>query len=146
MKKKKELKPVKLILAELDASGYHLFLTAKVNGKRCRFLLDTGASKSVVDKSFFEKHFGAKKLKSVKQDTTGLHSTVYESHFGTVDTLEFDKLLVKKYVLAAIDLSHVNMTYAKLKKPKIQGILGSDLLVKHKAVIDYGNAEIRFET
>jgi len=144
MKKKIELKPVKLILAELDASGYHLFLNVRVNGKRARFLLDTGASKSVVDKVFFEKNFGTKKLKSVKQDTTGLHSTIYESHFATTDTVEFGKLLVKKYVLAAIDLGHVNMTYRKLKQPKIQGILGSDLLVKYKAVIDYGRAEIQF--
>jgi hypothetical protein len=144
MKKNPALKPVKLILAELDANGYHLFLNVKVNGKRCRFLLDTGASKSVVDKSFFEKHFGAKKLKSVKQDTTGLHSTVYESHFGTVETLEFGKLAIKKYVLAAIDLSHVNLTYSKLKQPKIHGILGSDLMVKYKAVIDYGKTEIQF--
>ncbi len=128
---------VKLSIEELDKSGYHVFLNAKVNGKKCRFLLDTGASKTVIDKSWFEKHIGKDKLKTVKQETSGLHSVVHESYFGKIDELAFGKTSVKKFTCAAIDLDHVNGTYKKVNKQKIHGILGSELLLQLGAVIDY---------
>lgn len=138
MKEKTKAISVKILLTELDKDGYHLFINLKVNGKRCRFLIDTGASKSVIDKAYFEKNVGKKFLKTIKQETTGLHSSVPESYFGTIKELEIGKQKTKGYTIAAVDLSHVNMTYAKLKKPKIQGILGSDLMTRYKMVLDYG--------
>ena len=129
---------VKIAVTELNRGGYHLFITVKVNGKKCRFLIDTGASHSVIDKGYYEKNLKKKNLKTLKQETTGLHSTVNESHFGIIREVAVGKLLIKNYSSAAVDLSHVNATYKKLRKKKIDGILGSDILVKYKMVIDYG--------
>jgi len=36
----------------------------------------------------------------------------------------------------------VNATYKKMKVKTIHGILGSDLLKKHKMVIDYGQSKL----
>lgn len=133
---------IKIILAELDPGGYHLFINLKVNGKKCRFLIDTGASKSVIAKDYYDKHLSRKKLKVIKQETTGLHSTVSETHIGVIKDLELGKQKVKNLTVAAIDLNHVNGVYKVLKQPKIQGILGSDLMFKYKMVIDYGQQRI----
>jgi predicted aspartyl protease len=137
--KKSKPHSLRILITEFDKGGYHLFLNVKINGKRCRFLIDTGASKSVVDKSYFEKYFGKNSLVTVKQETTGVHGSVPESHFGKIKQIEIGKKVVKNYMAAAIDLSHVNLVYSTLKKPKIQGILGSDLMLKYKMVVDYGN-------
>lgn len=142
--KKKNTPPVKIILEALDATGYHLFINTMVNGKRCRFLIDTGASHTVVDKSYFEKHFGKRNLKTVKQATTGLHSSTAESYFGKIKELKIGSATVKNYLAAAVDLGHVNQTYKQLKKPGIHGILGSDLLLKYKVKINYGSLKIEF--
>ena len=96
----------------------------------------------MVDKNYFEKNFGKKNLKTVKQSTTGLHSSTEESHFGKIKELTLGKLSVKNHLAAAVDLSHVNSTYAQIKKPKIQGILGSDILLRYKMIIDYGKGKI----
>lgn len=128
---------VKLSIEEIAKSGIHVFFSLKVNGKKCRFLLDTGASKTVVSKDWFEKNVGKEKLKTIKQETSGLHSAVAESYYGKLDVLEFGLLAVKNYTVAAVDLSHVNSMYAKFGLKKIQGILGSDVLKKQNAVIDY---------
>jgi hypothetical protein len=141
MKSKKQAS-VKIIAERLDLTGYHLFVNVKVNEKKCRFLIDTGASHTVLDKGFFEKNLGSKNLKTVKQATTGLHSSTDESHFGKIKELFIGSLMVKNYQIAAVDLSHVNEIYSTIKKPKIHGILGSDILLKYKMIIDYGKAKI----
>ena len=144
--KKKSTKPVivKISAEALDKNGYHIFLTTKLNDKKCRFLIDTGASHSVIDKTYFEKKLNEKKLKTVKQSTTGLHSSTTESHYGKIKTWAIGSFTIKSFTFAAIDLGHVNNTYKSLGKPKIQGILGSDILVKYKVIIDYGKLELIF--
>lgn len=137
MAKEKTSAVVKLSMEDMAKSGIHVFLNLKVNGKKCRFLLDTGASKTVVGKEWFEKNIGKEKLKTIKQETSGLHTAVAESYYGKLDLIEFGSLAVKKYTTAAVDLTHVNAMYAKFEVKKIQGILGSDLLKKLNAIIDY---------
>ncbi len=139
---KKKENAVKILLLELGKGGYHIFFNLKVNGKSCRFLIDTGASSSVIDKGYFEKNFGKKNLTTIKEGTHGLHSSTAESHFGKIKELQIGKRKINNYKVAAIDLSHVNQLYANLKRPKISGILGSDLMVKYKMVIDYGDSKI----
>lgn len=130
------------MLTELDRGGYHLFINLKVNGKKCRFLIDTGASHSVIDKAWFEKNIGKKKLTVIKQQTTGLHSSIPETYLGNIKEITAGKWGIKNFTVAAVDLNHVNQTYKQLKQPKIQGILGSDVMVLSKAVIDYGKEKI----
>lgn len=142
MKKKTKQDEVKIILSELDKGGYHLFINVTVNGKKCRFLIDTGASKTVIDKTYFEQKQGKKNLVTVKQETAGLHSSVAESHFGKIKELKVGKHAKKNFKIAAIDLSHVNGAYKKLKMKSIQGILGSDLMLEHKMIVDYGQLKM----
>ncbi len=139
---KTKVSSVKIILGAFDEGGYHLFLNLKINGVKCRFLIDTGASKTVLDKKYFEEKIGKKHMKTVKQETTGLHSSTSESHFGKVKTIEIGQHVVKNYNIAAIDLGHVNQVYRSAKKPKINGILGSDLMLKYKMIVDYGQLKI----
>lgn len=138
------LKPVKLQVTQLEQGGYHVFVSVKVNDKRCRFLLDTGASKTVVDHGFFEKHFGKRNLKVLEQETTGLHSTQSKTSVGKIKVLSIGQLQIKNMLTAAVDLGHVNATYRKIKVKPIHGILGSDVLLHFKAVIDYGQSTMQF--
>ena len=143
MPKKNTSKPngVKFVITEMQGGGFHPFVNVTIEGKKCRFLIDTGASKSVIDKHFYETKLG-RKMKVLKQETTGLHSTVMESYVGTLKKLTIGKLVIPAYTVAGVDLMHVNMTYKKMKLKKIQGILGSDLLKKHNMVIDYGQSKL----
>jgi hypothetical protein len=134
-------KGLKFVITELLGGGFHPFLTVTVEGKKCRFLIDTGASKSVIDKDFYEKKL-ERKMKVIKQETTGLHSTVMESYTGTLKKLKIGDLNISQYFVAGVDLSHVNSTYKKMKIKKIDGILGSDLLQAHNMIVDYGQSKI----
>jgi hypothetical protein len=132
---------VKFVITEMQGGGFHPFITVTIEGKKCRFLIDTGASKSVIDKHFYETKLN-RKLKVIRQETTGLHSTVMESYIGSLKKLTIGKLDISGYIIAAVDLLHVNTAYHKMKLKKIQGILGSDLMQKHNMVIDYGQSKL----
>ena len=81
-------------------------------------------------------------MKVHKQETTGLHSTVMESYTGTLKKLQIGELNIAQYLVAGVDLTHVNATYKKMKIKKIDGILGSDLLKNHNMVIDYAQSKV----
>jgi hypothetical protein len=136
------MKPLKLSIIDLDENSHHVFLTLFVDNIKCRFLLDTGASKTVIDKSFVEKLPGSKKMKTLKKETRGLNSIQIETTVLKIKSLKLSDVEIKNHLFAAIDLSHVNHTYKSLKKPKIHGILGSDILLEIKAVIDYGKKQL----
>jgi predicted aspartyl protease len=143
MSKKNTTSPkgVKFAITELVGGGFHPFLNVTIEGRKCRVLIDTGASKSVIDKEFYEKKLG-RKLKVIKQETTGLHSTVMESYVGKLKKYEVGSQTLSNFVIAAVDLSHVNMTYKKIKIQRIDGILGSDVLTQFGAVLDYGQGKL----
>ncbi len=135
-------KVAKLKLVELAEHNYHVFLTVKTNGKRNIFILDTGASGSVVDLNYYTKNLDAKH-KTINQEVRGLHSTQSQTHVGKLKTLEIGTLQFKNLQVSCIDLSHVNQAYKMRNlKMKVNGIIGSDLLVKIGAIIDYNTMEM----
>ena len=132
--------PIELLFIE-DA-GYHLLVKARVNGKNATLLIDTGASKTVFDKGRILRFADEKFFKPLEKLSTGLGTSDMETHSIVLKKFQVGKLSLSDFEIIVIDLSHVNLTYAKLDLPAIDGVLGSDLMVKHDAVIDYRKKEM----
>ncbi|NTW33999.1 MAG: hypothetical protein HGB12_15515 [Bacteroidetes bacterium] len=129
--------PIRLI--QLEADGFHLFINAEINGKVANLLVDTGASKTVFDITRVSK-FLRKRKKSFEQFnslSTGLGTSTMESHFTTFKTFCISELKLEQYNAILLDMAHVNESYSLLGMPELDGVLGSDLLMKYNAVIDY---------
>ncbi len=119
--------------------SYHLFCKVKVNGKKCRALIDTGASKSVIGKKLIEKlKVEEYKVKGDNQ-MTGIHPGEVNVAFAKIDSIAFGNLKFKNLITGLIDLEHVNLQYKTLNIEPFELILGGDILSKGKAVIDYKN-------
>lgn len=131
--------PIKIL--KLD-DGFHLLISVRVNGKPARLLIDTGASKSVFDKSRIETFLSADKFEKHDKLSTGLGTSTMKSFLAVIDKMSIGKLEIKNYKTVIIDLSHVNVAYGQLKQKPIDGVLGSDVLKKYKAVIDYGKKKL----
>jgi predicted aspartyl protease len=113
----------------------HLVLKLKLNGKKGRFLLDTGASNSCID---FEavSYFSVKKMASdIKAAGAGGRGMKTEKSLG--NALQIGRWIDDNIDLVIFDLSHVNKALVEHGAKKIKGILGSDVLIKANAVIDY---------
>lgn len=127
---------------ELDEGSAHVVLQGAVNGHACRMILDTGASRTVADLSFVRQTFPLTALEANDQLSAGLGTNTMESHFFMADTITVGSKAIPGQVIATLDLSHVNDTYAMLGLPQVQIILGSDILKAHKAIIDYGGKQL----
>jgi predicted aspartyl protease len=130
-----------LELISMDGGGYHLGLEVNLNGKNAFLLLDTGASRTVFDKNQIEL-YNTSEIELLDEKSTGLGTSSMDIHTTEISNLEIGTKKIENITLALIDLSHVNETYEKLGFRKIQGVLGSDLLFKYQAVINYKNLEL----
>jgi predicted aspartyl protease len=134
--------PIKLLKLE---DGYHLLVNIRVNGKSARLLIDTGASKTVFDKERIAQFLSEDKFEKHDKLSTGLGTSSMKSHLAVIENITLGKIGIKNYKTVVIDLSHVNVAYAQMKQKPIDGVLGSDILKKYKAVIDYGNKVLKLQ-
>ena len=128
--------PIEII--EIEPDNYHAFVKVRIGRRNARFLLDTGASKTVLDNE--------KILKFVKADavmayddakSVGLGTDTVETHIARLRSIRIGDLQTAAVDVAVLSLSHVNVVYSMLKLHEIDGVLGSDLLVRFHAVISY---------
>ncbi|MEW6468101.1 MAG: retropepsin-like aspartic protease [Bacteroidota bacterium] len=133
--------PIKVLA--IDNDGYHLQASIIINGKKANVIIDTGASRTVFDKERIKKFVKQKAEKITDKLSTGLGTNSMESHQVVISSMKIGRLKLKDYETVLLDLSHVNRSYEQIKLKPVDGVLGSDILRKHKAVIDYGKKKMR---
>ncbi|MBR2051433.1 MAG: clan AA aspartic protease [Bacteroidales bacterium] len=133
--------PINIISIEGD--GFHIIAEGLINGKSARFVVDTGASRTVFDKERILDYIDNPEFNEKEGLSAGIGGTDISSFIFKLEELSFGELSVKDYQAVAMDLSNVNNSYAMLNIPPVEGVLGGDLLYKHKAVISYKLKKMR---
>ena len=133
--------PINIISIEGD--GFHLIAEGRINGKTARFVVDTGASRTVFDKDKILNYINNPEFSEKEGISAGIGGTDISSFIFDIEELSFGELKITDYQAVAMDLSNVNDSYAMINLPPIDGVLGGDLLVKYKAVISYRLKKIR---
>lgn len=124
-------------IIEMEGGGSHLLVRGEVNGHEANFIIDTGASRTVVDKNHLEELGFHADIIPNKALSAGLGTKSMESSTIVLKNISLGKFTLKKLEIAVLDLSHVNEAYAQLNLPVIHGVLGGDILMKYHAVINY---------
>ena len=128
---------IKLKILNIENDGIHLMIHAYINAKKAVMIVDTGASKTVFDKERIKRFTGDEAITKNDKRSTGVGGNNIVSHETIVKSFRLGKLTIKNYMTVLLDLSHVNESYTMLGLPTIDGVLGSDILFSHKALIDY---------
>lgn len=121
----------------IDGEGFHLILKMYINKKLAKVVLDTGASKTVLDSTRIQSFVNHSNFETNDKLSTGLGTNTMQSHSTALDKIKIGDLVIVNYTAILLDLSHVNNSYHQIGLPQVDGVLGSDILVKYKAVIDY---------
>ncbi|MEI6507650.1 MAG: aspartyl protease family protein [Bacteroidota bacterium] len=128
---------INIIIEELEKENYHLFVELKIGENKARLLLDTGASKTVFDKERVLAFVSKKKIKKHDSKSVGLGATEVKTKVVKLKKLKIGGMKIEKMEVAVLDIGHVNQTYKQINLPEIDGVLGSDFLMKYLAKIDY---------
>lgn len=115
----------------------HLLIKASINGVKGNFILDTGASNTCVGFESIEKfHLLSEhsKTKAAGAGATGMFTQLSKNN-----ALQLGRWKDAECHLVIFDLSHVNTALRQYKAKPVDGIIGADILLKSKAIIDYYN-------
>lgn len=126
---------VPLILINLQDDGFHLLVEIVVFGQKLLAVVDTGASRSVFDKSFIESH--VKEIEHTEEAHATTLFTTSSTLQASIPKLKIGSLILNDYETVALDLEAVNQAYEGLGHPPIAAIIGGDLLLQFHATINY---------
>ncbi|WP_395054748.1 retropepsin-like aspartic protease [Flavobacterium sp.] len=115
----------------------HLLIKAMINGIKGNFILDTGASTSCVGYESVAK-FNLK-AKDSKTKASGAGGNHIDTQLSKNNKLQIGTWKEKDFNLVIFDLSHVNFALTQHKAKPVDGIIGADILLEGKAIIDYYN-------
>jgi hypothetical protein len=128
---------IPLTVLKLEDDGFHLLVEVVVFNQRFNAVLDTGASKTVFDKTIIEQYANHEHILLSEHLSTGLGTNTMESYTLLLPELKLGELILNDYKVAILDLSSINKAYEMLKLEPILGVIGGDLLKKYKAIINY---------
>ncbi len=128
---------IPLELINIEPDGFHVMFHASVNGLKANTLIDTGASKTILDLSRSAYFLGDAEIKPFSKLFTGVGSNQIKTYISSIHTLVIGQREFSQLDVLLIDLAAINQTYAIYDLPRIDMVLGGDLLVKMNAVIDY---------
>ncbi len=135
--------PFKIL--DISGQGYHLIIKVSINGKTANLIIDTGASKTVFDKTRIEKFVKERTFEKHDSLSSGLGTNTMQSEQVMIKKIKMADLEIKNYKSILLDLSHVNESYEKVGLKPIDGVLGSDILLEYNAVIDYEKKILKFK-
>ncbi len=139
---------VPLEILNLHGDGFHLLVEVVVFGQIFKAVLDTGASRTVFDKTIMVDLMGQETLLELTETlSTGLGTNSMQSFSLLVPKLQIGKLHITNFTTAAIDLSSINYAYEEMDLKRVIGVIGGDILMEYKAIIDYSKAILKlFDT
>ena len=134
---------VPLQLLDIEGEGFHIMVKGMIHGKEANFLIDTGASRSVFDPKTISNFIDDIQFEKKEGLTAGVGSSDLESATFRIDVFSIGEVNICDYEAVALDLENIHEMYGKLGLPRIDGIIGGDLLKRYKSVINYKGKKLR---
>ncbi|QZE14299.1 retroviral-like aspartic protease family protein [Halosquirtibacter laminarini] len=132
--------PIEVV--NIDEDGVHIVCKNRL-APGYWWIIDTGASTSVIDTNCSD-HFEIV-FESTTQAAVGVLENQVETKKGNAQIIDIEGHLFENIDCVVIPLNHVNEIYQTQADIKICGIIGCDLLVDNKAVIDLAKLKIRLK-
>lgn len=115
----------------------HLLVMAKINGVKGNFILDTGASNTCVGYEGIEKF----RLFAENSETkaAGAGAIGMETQLSKNNHIKMSYWQYSQLNIVVFDLTHVNQALQQYQVKPVDGIIGADVLLQGKGIIDYEN-------
>ena len=121
---------------ELEKQSYHIVVDGRIDGAEITFIIDTGASRTIIDKCYAEMLI---KITNTTEEpvATGLNAEQIPVELFKIPIFMLGKVKFKNIHSLTADLTPINEVYSKLTGKKIGGLIGCDFLLKHVKRINF---------
>lgn len=134
---------IPLEVVDLQGDGFHLLVEVVVFGQSFKAVLDTGASKSAFDMEIISSLASEDQIIHMPdQHAIGLGTTTMERYYVVCPEFKMGDLIIKNYEVPVFDLSAIKFAYEKLDLPPVIGVIGGDILMDYKGIINYKNLSL----
>jgi hypothetical protein len=113
-----------------------------VNGKPCVFLVDTGGGATLIDLSKKDQY--GLEVQALRDYAAGIGSA--SPLVRTTGVFGINGKEIRNDSLFLMDISYINAEFKKVRSRQVDGVLGTDFLEKHKAIIDYSRSTLCLKT
>lgn len=135
------------VASALEAAGYtaipmtrhgdaHLTVEMRVNGVPGRFILDTGAGRTVIDRAA-QPRFDEGRAVVAGGVATGAGGSGLAIAALPGSRLRIGAYRDDAFTVHFLSLDHVNAAFSQRGEAPVDGVIGADVLVRGGAVIDY---------
>lgn len=133
---------IPLVRVSLPESGIHLLVKSQINRRVAWLVVDTGASRTVLDIHRVHKYL--KEEPSVHESlSTGLGTSEMKSYSARLKKMYLGEVIASDYEVILLDLGHINKTLKAAGMREIDGVLGGDLLAQFGAEINYAKGQLK---
>lgn len=123
-----------LLLEKYDTG--HFVFTVSVNHVQGRFILDTGASHTIVDETKKDRFLLL--TEDCEKKGSGVGGEVFQTQVSNGNTVSFSSALcLAGQTVYVMPLHHVNAAFQKFGLQQVDGVLGADVLLQGDAILDY---------
>lgn len=137
---------IPLQIIELEKDNYHLLVEGEFQNKTPSYwIIDTGASKSVLDINLSPYYEIMESDNEDDYHSAGINQEMMATQVGKMFFMKFGELEITNQKVALIDLKHVNEIYGKYTSNQITGLMGGDILMQYKCIINYEFKTIQFQ-
>ncbi|MFD0763880.1 aspartyl protease family protein [Mucilaginibacter lutimaris] len=136
---------VPLNIIDLHGDGFHPLLDVVIFGKPFKVVLDTGASRTAFDRDLLMEANEQATIILSDRLSTGLGTNTMESATALIENIWIGDLLIPELEVAVLNLSTINIAYHEMGHPEVLGVLGSDILMKYRAVIDFNKKVLKLK-
>ena len=114
-------------------TGHHL-VDVRLNGRKARFVLDTGANRSVLHAPYASE-FGLTEGATIPGAAVGIGGSM-KAKLVPVERLEIGAMPIRQSRIMTADLSQLTKLLGPLSGGRVYGLIGQDVMKEHRAVID----------
>lgn len=128
------------ISIRLNAIG-HLETAVTIEGIETIFVVDTGASNTVIDIGFANDNL--MEFAPIEMQGGGVGTSQLLLFHKEINLFKINDFEIPSFDLYATDFKHIkdSLTKKGITEP-CNGVIGADVLIKFKAVIDYGKIKL----
>jgi len=132
------MRKIPLEVLTLQEDGCHILVAARLFGQSFKMVVDTGASKTVLDRAtLIRSGISEDRFRDTEILSSGLGTNTMQSFVLEVPEVSIGDWRVRDFSAAVLDLSSINHAYAQMDLDPVAGVLGGDILRRYGAQIDY---------